>query len=107
MPFILEFSKENQVPVRDLSGIIRIKTFSTGNPKDITKENLTIILQNLPDGVFELMVHPGYTSDELRKTSSWLDIREKELKVLTSPEIKNVIKEEKIELISWRDYLLT
>lgn len=101
LPFILEFSKENKTPLRDLSGITRIKTFSTGNSKDVTKENLTKILQNLPDGIFELMVHPGYTSDELRKISSWADIREKELEILTSPEIRKVIKEEKIQLVSW------
>lgn len=51
------------------------------------------------------MTHPGYSSKELRQISSMSDCRETELKTLCSPEIKKAIKEEKIELISWRQIM--
>ncbi len=101
--FIQQFSQEKKIPLRDLSGISRIKTFSTGNPEDLTIQNLTNILRNLKEDTFELMTHPAYSSEELKRISSWSKVRELELKVLTDPEIKKVIKEEKIKLISWKD----
>lgn len=106
LPFIKEFSQKYKIPLRAVGKVNFINQFSTDNFNDATKENLIKILKNLPNGVSELMTHAGYSSDELRKTSSMSDIREIELKVLTSPEIKKVIKEEKIQLISWKDILL-
>lgn len=102
LPTILEFSKKHKIPLRAVGEVNFIDSFSgTDDPKDTSPENLIKILRNLPDGVSELMTHPGYFSGELRKESSMSDIREIELKILTSPGIKKVVKEEGIELISW------
>lgn len=41
----------------------------------------------LPDGVTEIFCHPGFVDDELRSTSTYTDIRDKELKAFTDPGI--------------------
>lgn len=105
LPFLLEFSQKYKIPLRAVGKINFIDTFST-DPKDTQSrsvENLTKILKTLPDGISELMTHPSYNSEELRRISSLNFEREIELQTLTLPEIKKVTKEENVQLISWRD----
>ncbi|MBI4999434.1 ChbG/HpnK family deacetylase, partial [Candidatus Gottesmanbacteria bacterium] len=83
--FLAKFSKENHIPLRKAGAINFIDSFSTPDPKDATVEKLIKILKSLPDGVSELMTHPGYSSAELRQISSMSDCRELELQTLTSP----------------------
>lgn len=104
-PFILDFSKKHKIPLRILSGVSFIEKFSD-TAETATVENLTRILKNLPEGISELLTHPGYVRDDLRQINSRVDERGVELKTLTSPKIKKVIKEEGIELISWRDVIM-
>lgn len=62
----------------------------------ITEEVMLALLSNLPEGIAELMVHPGYTDEvESEKVStgfgeSWIDSsRPVELSALTAPAVKN------------------
>lgn len=104
LPFIKEFSKKYQIPLRAVGNTNFIDDFSdVSHPEYASVDNLMKIIKGLPDGVSELMTHSGYSSDELRKVSSMSGQREIELQVLTSSEIKKVIKEERTILISWRD----
>ncbi|PIU01557.1 hypothetical protein COT68_02580 [bacterium (Candidatus Torokbacteria) CG09_land_8_20_14_0_10_42_11] len=69
---------------------------------------LANLLAQIPDGISELMVHPGYVDHELRQNALELSIhllasREQELRVLTSPEIIQKVKELNIELVNYRD----
>ena len=41
----------------------------------------------LPDGVTEIFCHPGFVDEELRAISTYTDIRDKELKAFTNPDI--------------------
>jgi predicted glycoside hydrolase/deacetylase ChbG (UPF0249 family) len=106
LPFILEFSKKNKIPVRAIGEVNFIASFSNPNPKNASLVNLIKIIRNLPQGVSELMTHPGYSSVKLKRVSSLSDQRERELAILISPEIKRVIEEEGIKLISWRDVMM-
>jgi hypothetical protein len=69
--------------------------------EDATQENLFSILAGLPDGTFELMCHPGYLSPELIANSIYNAQRERELNILTSPEVLQLVRERGIELISF------
>lgn len=65
-------------------------------------------LEIIPDGISELMVHPAYLDQELEQLSRELNIyllksREQELRVLTSSEIIQKVKELNIQLVSYRD----
>ena len=65
--------------------------------------NLSRILSVLPEGVTELMCHPGYADCELMEGSSYTNARETELQILTGNEIKAFIKDNNISLARFSD----
>lgn len=71
--------------------------------EDATQEALLDILNNLPDGTGELMCHPGHVDDAFARESIYNFQRERELKILTNPAIKEAISVNNIELISFAD----
>ncbi len=68
-----------------------------------TPELLTI-LRHLPDGLTELMCHPGYLEEELRSAPTRLkESRVKELQALTSREARAILLETGTQLTAYRD----
>jgi hopanoid biosynthesis associated protein HpnK len=64
------------------------------------------ILQDLTDGTNELMCHPGYVDDDLKRTPTRLhEQRERELTLLTGSELRGLISKFGITLVSYRDLL--
>jgi hopanoid biosynthesis associated protein HpnK len=62
------------------------------------------IVHDLDEGVHELMCHPGFVDSDLKRIPTRLIVeRERELKLLTSPEVRSLIDEAKVGLISYRD----
>lgn len=58
----------------------------------------------LPDGTWEFVCHPGYNDDDLKAAKTRLrESREAELRVLTMPEARELLAEQGIELISYRE----
>lgn len=55
-----------------------------------SEENLSATLESLPEGVTELMCHPGYWEDSII-TSSYSTQREGELKALCSPHLPPIL----------------
>lgn len=66
-------------------------------------ENLSEHLTHLKKGVTEINCHPGYVDDELKKLSAWTSYREMELKTLIHPNLKQVLQQNQIELITFKD----
>lgn len=67
-------------------------------------ETFGSIIQDLAPGAHEVMCHPGYLDDDLHKTPTrLLEQRERELKILTSQDIRDLIRKSGIELISYRN----
>jgi chitin disaccharide deacetylase len=65
---------------------------------------LLAILRHLPDGLTELMCHPGFLGEELRAAPTRLkESRVKELEALTSPEARAMLAEAGIQLTTYRD----
>jgi predicted glycoside hydrolase/deacetylase ChbG (UPF0249 family) len=64
-------------------------------------EMLFEILACLPDGVTELMCHPGYVDDILMSGSTYNRQRETELQILTSPELAAEIASQGIRLVNF------
>ncbi|WP_186320118.1 carbohydrate deacetylase [Paenibacillus sp. Y412MC10] len=50
-------------------------------------QRLLHYIRSAPIGITEIMCHPGYVDDVLRGLSEWTEIRERELRVFTNPEI--------------------
>jgi predicted glycoside hydrolase/deacetylase ChbG (UPF0249 family) len=61
------------------------------------------ILAGLPEGTSELMCHPGYLDADLAKTGTrLLAERETEVRALTAHEVKRLVADRGIQLISYR-----
>ncbi len=64
---------------------------------------LAKLIRTLPEGSTEFMCHPGICGDELRAARTRLkESRERELRALTSPEVRAALAESGVELVSYR-----
>lgn len=67
-----------------------------------TKRRLMDVLEHLPEGVSELMTHPGYADGDLHKAQTrLLTSRETELNLFTDPDIATLLREQRVKLINY------
>lgn len=65
---------------------------------------LVMLFRSLPEGSMEFMCHPGYCSDELRSARTRLkESREQELNALIDPEVRGVLKEQRVIVTNYRN----
>ncbi len=65
------------------------------------------IAEIIPPGTWEFVCHPGYNDSDLQRANTRLrQSRETELRVLTTPEAAQILQEQNIALISYRDLAL-
>jgi hopanoid biosynthesis associated protein HpnK len=70
----------------------------------LSLETFRMLLEKLPDGTWEFVSHPGYNDPDLDRVRTRLrNSRDKELAILTSPEVRDLIQREGIQLISYRE----
>jgi hopanoid biosynthesis associated protein HpnK len=68
----------------------------------LTQEGVAHLLEKLPEGATELMCHPGYADEDLRRTATRLQqSRQVELRILTDPSIRKLVATRGIRLISY------
>src|SRR5260370_9102578 len=69
----------------------------------LTRAAFQSLIENLPEGTWELVSHPGYIDEDLDEIKTRLRAsREKELAILTSAAAKESLRRAQIELISYR-----
>jgi hopanoid biosynthesis associated protein HpnK len=62
------------------------------------------MVEHLPDGVWELVCHPGYNDADLQNIHTRLRAsREQELRILTSAATRELLAAKEIEIISYRE----
>jgi hopanoid biosynthesis associated protein HpnK len=62
------------------------------------------LARSIPEGTWEFVCHPGYNDRDLQAGKTRLrDSRETELRVLTLPAARDVLEQQGIELISYRE----
>ena len=62
------------------------------------------LAENIPEGTWEFVCHPGYNDEDLRTARTRLrESRQTELAVLTRPEARQLLSQEGIKLISYHD----
>lgn len=71
---------------------------------NMSREVLTHIIKTLPEGVSEIMVHPGKDNQVLEQAFRWGYRWQDEMEALESKEILQAIKEQDIQLINYRDF---
>lgn len=60
----------------------------------------------IPEGTWEFVCHPGYNDDDLQSAKTRLRAsRETELRVLTMPQARELLAQQAIELISYRNLI--
>jgi hopanoid biosynthesis associated protein HpnK len=65
---------------------------------------LRLMVENLPEGTWELVCHPGHNDADLRKVRTRLrESREQELRILTSSFARDLLATNGIEMISFRE----
>ena len=64
-------------------------------------ERLLQILEAIPEGVSELMVHPGLADEKLRSASSYSWQREREVEILCHPDIQEHLDDLGIALVNY------
>ena len=75
---------------------------------NINKEFLLALISTLPEGISELMTHPGYNltsiSSQLEIGNSWItEKRTAELAALKDPAVITALQEASIELTTFRE----
>jgi len=64
---------------------------------------LRLMVENLPDGTWEMVCHPGYNDSDLQAVRTRLrESREQELRILTSQSTRDLLAANQVELISFR-----
>ena len=69
----------------------------------LREASLLEILQNLPAGSTEIMIHPGTDNQALAAACGWAHQFEEELQTALSSQAKALLKEQQITLASFRD----
>ena len=109
-PFTGDLSRELEVTNNHVPELI--KEFSPRHPdrfavdfydERATREVLLGIIHSLADGSTEIMCHPGYTDDAFMKESVYNEQRDRELNILTDPSIKEAIRANGIQLITFAE----
>ena len=63
-----------------------------------------LMIDNLPEGTWELVCHPGYNDADLQAVRTRLRAaREEELRILTAPSTRDLLKANGVELTSFRE----
>jgi len=62
-------------------------------------------LTTLPEGTWELVCHPGYSDPDLLTSGTrLLDSRDEELRLLTSPDLRQFLEEQKFSVVGYREF---
>jgi len=61
-------------------------------------------IKQIPPGVRQLIIHPGYDDPELNRLTGNGKYRNNDLTIFTDSRIKNLITEENINLINWKEF---
>ena len=67
-----------------------------------TLDNLLKIFNSLPEGVTEIMSHPGYVDEEILRDSAYNTQRERELAILTDPQARAALEANGVKLATFR-----
>jgi len=69
----------------------------------LREECMVDIVRNLPDGVSEVMVHPGDDDHVLSAECGWAHPFEEELAAVMSAQVLTLVREKEIQLVSFRE----
>jgi predicted glycoside hydrolase/deacetylase ChbG (UPF0249 family) len=109
---VCALAKREALPVRNAGGDMRESLKSRGLRTNdafeerffdagVSVENLVAIIENLAEGLTELMCHPAHPDEELRASSSYASVRVVELAVLCDPRVKAALQKAGVSLTTF------
>jgi len=107
LPLFLDLARRHGLPLREHSPVRYFSEFygqwdGVTHPEQISVESLARMLKTeVQEGFTELSCHPGYIDSDFRSIYSFE--REAELRTLCDPCVREVLAEQQIQLISFRD----
>jgi predicted glycoside hydrolase/deacetylase ChbG (UPF0249 family) len=107
-PSFEELAHEHDLHLRDAlpvtykGGFYGQWEYGVSDPTKVSIEALQRILRNeIAGGIYEMCVHPGHVDPDF--TSIYHEDRERELATLIDPRVREILAEEDIQLIGFRD----
>ncbi len=98
------FARAFRDAIRDEGMLSTDGTVGIAATGKLDQQQLSAILQALPDGIWELVCHPGYADADLAAAGTRLvESRQVELQALSSQETKKMLHDRGIELISYAE----
>jgi len=98
-PPLLAALDRHKLPVLD-----GLAQFYGGETHDARRDNYVKTLKSLPPGVSQLIIHCGYADEELRAITSSAKRRDGDRRIFTDPQIEQLLKDEEITLINWKQF---
>ena len=98
-PPLLAALDKVQFPVLD-----GLAQFYGGETHDERHQSYVKTLKNLPPGVSQLIIHCGVDNAELQATTNSASRRDGDRRIFTDPAIAQLIKEQQIEMITWKQF---
>jgi hopanoid biosynthesis associated protein HpnK len=97
-------AKQFREAVRQAEMITPDGTFAIVATGTLDERLLRRMVERLPDGIWELVCHPGYNDADLQNLHTRLrESREQELRILTSPSTRDLLLANRVQVISYRD----
>jgi hypothetical protein len=88
-------------PIYDRRRLPRWPLETLALDSDTTVDKLIEWVRALPEGVTEMMCHPGRVDDLLIERDGWTDRREPEIALLSDPAVRAAISAEGVELVTF------
>jgi chitin disaccharide deacetylase len=107
LPYFLGLARRHGLPLRGYSPVRCFSKFygqwdGVSHTEQVSVPSLVRMLRTeIPEGCTELSCHPGYADPDFR--TGYSGEREAELQTLCDPRVREVLLEEQIQLIGFRD----
>jgi predicted glycoside hydrolase/deacetylase ChbG (UPF0249 family) len=103
MPAMLPAAYKHQAALLVEERIGTTNWFIDSYYQNASLENFLAILEQLPPGISEVMVHPGIVDDDLRALgpSEYVEARQLELEVLLEPSLTEQIRNHGVQLVDF------
>ena len=69
--------------------------------ENVSFETVETMLNQLPDGTSELMCHPGFADEELKRSSTYAEERDREVEILCDPKVRGLARANGIALVGF------